>query len=71
MAASLVTAYNLLVTIALKPGMGALPVAGAWAMAIIAVLLFVTSLVIGWDGYKAFQRYSRARRATAEAQTPA
>lgn len=58
MAASLVTARNLYVTIASKPGMAALPVAGAWAMIIIALLLFVTALLIGYDGWKAYQRYS-------------
>jgi hypothetical protein len=38
-------------------------------MIAIAVLLFVTALVIGWDGYKAYQRYSegagKARKAPA------
>ncbi len=58
MAASLVTARNLYVTIASKPGMAALPVAGAWAMIVIAILLFVTALLIGYDGYKAYQKYS-------------
>jgi hypothetical protein len=38
--------------------MAALPVAGAWAMIIIALLLFVTALLIGYDGWKAYQRYS-------------
>jgi len=60
MAASLVTARNLYVTIASKPGMGVLPVIGAWAMIIIAILLFVTALIIGYDGYKAYQKYSAA-----------
>jgi hypothetical protein len=68
MAASLVTARNLYVTIATKPGMAALPVVGAWAMIIIALLLFVTALFIGYDGLKAYQRYSATPTATA---TPA
>jgi carbon starvation protein len=68
MAASLVTARNLYVTIASKPGMAALPVVGAWAMIIIALLLFVTALFIGYDGLKAYQRYSATPTATA---TPA
>jgi carbon starvation protein len=55
LAATLVTARNLYVTIVPRGGSEA---AGAWAMIAIAVLLFLTALVIGWDGYKAFQRYS-------------
>ncbi|HUI89053.1 MAG TPA: carbon starvation CstA family protein [Anaerolineales bacterium] len=59
LAAIVVTAYNLLVTIAIKPGMSALPVAGAWAMILISVLLFVSALFIGWDGYVAYHRLSK------------
>jgi carbon starvation protein len=59
MAATLVTARNLFVTIAIKPGMGALPVAGAWAMIIVSILLFIAAILIGWDGYLAYQRYAR------------
>jgi carbon starvation protein len=66
LAATLVTARNLFVTIVPKGGSAA---AGAWAMIAIALLLFVTALVIGWDGYKAYQRYSqgagKAQKATA------
>jgi hypothetical protein len=53
-----VTARNLYVTIAANPAMGGLPVAGAWAMIVVAVLLVVAALFIGWDGLKAYQRYS-------------
>jgi carbon starvation protein len=56
--ATMVTARNLYVTIAGNPNMGALPVAGAWAMIVVAVLLIVAALFIGWDGLKAYQRYS-------------
>ncbi len=59
LAATLVTARNLYVTIATKPGMSALPVAGAWAMILIAILLFVAALMIAWDGYQAYQRFAR------------
>ncbi len=62
MAATLVTAYNLYKTIATKAGMAALPVAGAWAMIIVSVLLFIAALLIGWDGYQAYQRYARGER---------
>jgi len=68
LAATLVTARNLFVTIVPKGGSAAV---GAWAMIVIAALLFVTALVIGWDGYQAYQRYSKgggkARKAAAAA----
>src|SRR5512145_31183 len=57
LAATLVTARNLFVTIVPKGGAAA---AGAWAMIVISALLFVTALVIGWDGYQAYQRYGKA-----------
>ena len=56
--ATLITARNLYATIILKSKY-ALEVGGAWAMVIIAVLLFVAALFIGWDGYQAYQRYSK------------
>lgn len=56
--ATIVTARNLYVTIAANPVMGGLPVAGAWAMIVVAVLLVVAALFIGWDGLKAYQRYT-------------
>jgi carbon starvation protein len=62
MAATVVTAYNLYKTIATKAGMAALPVAGAWAMIIVSVLLFIAALLIGWDGYQAYQRYGRGEK---------
>jgi len=66
LAATLVTARNLYVTIVPKGGSMA---AGAWAMIVIAGLLFITALIIGWDGYKAYQRYTKApaKKATAAA----
>jgi carbon starvation protein CstA len=68
--ATAVTIRNLYVTIAVKEGMAALPVAGAWAMIVIAALLIVAALFIGWDGYQAYQRYAKggeAKRAPAAA----
>jgi carbon starvation protein len=56
MAATLITARNLFVTIVPQGGSAA---AGAWAMIIISLLLFVTAIVIGWDGYQAYQRYAK------------
>lgn len=71
--ATIVTARNLYVTIAANPAMGGLPVAGAWAMIVVAVLLVIAALFIGWDGLKAYQRYSgkaaQSKPAEAEARS--
>jgi carbon starvation protein len=67
--ATVVTARNLYVTIAVNPKMSGLPVAGAWAMIVVAVLLLVAALFIGWDGLKAYQRYSAKPAAPAPAAT--
>jgi carbon starvation protein len=56
-AASLVTAYNLFVTIATKSGQAAISVIGAWAMIAVALLLVVAALVIAMDAWRAWQRY--------------
>jgi carbon starvation protein len=64
LAATIVTARNLYVTIAANPKMSGLPVAGAWAMIVVSALLFLAAIMIGWDGYKAYLRY----RATHAAQ---
>ncbi len=66
LAATLVTARNLFVTIVPQGGSAAV---GAWAMIIISLLLFVTALVIGWDGYQAYQRYSKVPAKKAAAAT--
>jgi carbon starvation protein len=58
LAATIVTARNLYVTIAANPKMSALPVAGAWAMIAVSVLLFIAAILIGWDGYKAYLRHA-------------
>ena len=60
LAATAVTARNLYVTIAANPKMTGLPVAGAWAMIVVSVLLFVAAILIGWDGFKAYLRYGAA-----------
>ena len=71
--ATIVTARNLYVTIAANPAIGGLPVAGAWAMIVVAVLLVIAALFIGWDGLKAYQRYSgkmaESKPAEAEARS--
>src|SRR5512142_714183 len=56
--ATLITARNLYATIILKSKY-ALEIGGAWAMVIIAILLFVAAIFIGWDGYQAYQRYAK------------
>jgi len=60
LAATMVTARNLYVTIATREGMSALPVVGAWAMILVSALLIVAAVLIGWDGYQAYQRYAKA-----------
>jgi carbon starvation protein len=60
MAATLVTAYNLLVTIAVNPKSAAISVVGAWAMIAVAALLFVAAALIAWDAWKAWNRYRAA-----------
>jgi carbon starvation protein len=67
LAATLVTARNLYVTIATRPALGALPVAGAWAMIVVAILLFGAAVMIGIDGFNAYQRYSRGATPAAAA----
>jgi carbon starvation protein len=59
MAATLVTAYNLYASILSNPKISAEPInfLGAVAMIIVALLLFVASALIAWDGWKAWQRY--------------
>src|SRR5512143_385096 len=61
-AATLVTAYNLYATIAVKPGMSSISVIGAWAMIGVAILLVVAALLIGYDGWKAYRRYSKGEK---------
>jgi carbon starvation protein len=60
MAATLVTAYNLYKTIASNSEVSVVSVLGAWAMIIVALLLFVAAIIIALDGYKAWTRYKTA-----------
>lgn len=68
LAATLVTARNLFVTIVPQGGFAA---GGAWAMILISALLFVSALLIGWDGYQAYQRYAKGTGKTKKAATAA
>lgn len=67
LAATLVTAYNLYATIAIRPGVGLVSVLGAWAMIVVAILLIVAALFIGYDGWTAYQRYSKGAAPAAAA----
>ncbi len=62
MAAIIVNAYNQYVNVLTAPAFASQGIvqAGGWAMIIISILLFVCALIIGWDGWKAWQRYSAA-----------
>ena len=70
MAATAVTAYNLLVTIATRSGQALISVVGAWAMIAVSILLLVAAALIAWDAWQAWNRYrtappEEAREATA------
>jgi carbon starvation protein len=58
LAATAVTAYNLYATVLTKP-VGAIPQFGAWLMIGVAALLIVAALFIGYDGWQAYQRYTK------------
>jgi hypothetical protein len=70
-AASLVTAYNLYTTIAIREGAAAISVIGAWAMILIALLLVVAALLIAWDAWKAWTRYRAMPPEPTPTPTPA
>jgi len=69
-AASLVTAYNLYVTIATREGAALISVIGAWAMIFVALLLVVAALLIAWDAWGAWNRYRAAPAPPEPAPTP-
>jgi carbon starvation protein len=56
-AASLVTAYNLYVTIVSREGSAAISILGAWAMIAVSLLLVIAALLIAFDAWKAWGRY--------------
>ena len=48
-----------------RPATSSTPrLAGAWAMIIVAILLIVAALLIGYDGWKAYRRYSKGAAPT-------
>jgi carbon starvation protein len=71
LAANLITAYNLYVTVLLrnisKPEL-MFAVVGAGVMIVIAVFLDVAALYIGWDAWKAYGRLKAGKVATAPAE---
>ncbi len=71
LAATVVTARNLYVTIATNAKLGAIPRAGAWGMIVVSALLIVAALLIGWDGLKAYRRYRTRPPAGVPAPVPA
>jgi len=72
MAATLVTAYNMWSTVLFPKGAlqtDVLALIGGIAMVLIAALLFVLAAFIGWDGWKAYQKFSgKPQAATAPAE---
>ncbi len=68
LAATLVTARNLYVTIVPQGGFAA---GGAWAMIIISILEFIAALFIAWDGFQAYRRYSHGGMAKEKPVIPA
>jgi carbon starvation protein len=71
MAATAVTGYNLLVTIATRPGQALISVIGAWAMVAVSVLLLIAAALIAWDAWQAWTRYRAAPPEEARAATAA
>jgi carbon starvation protein len=73
-AATVVTAWNLYKTIAIADDVATISVIGAWLMIAVALLLVVAALVIGYDGWRAWQRQRPAEAPATEpapAPTPA
>ena len=71
MAATVVTAYNLFVTIATRPGQALISVLGAWAMVAVSILLLVAAALIAWDAWQAWNRYRTAPPEEARVPTAA
>jgi carbon starvation protein len=57
-AATAVTGYNLYATVLTKP-VGAVPQIGAWLMIAVSLLLIVAAVMIGYDGWQAYQRFAK------------
>ncbi len=66
--ASAVTAWNLYRTIATDDAAATISVVGAWLMIAIALLLIGAALLIGYDGWRAWQRQRPTGVAVADAE---
>lgn len=61
LAAFLITAYNLYVQVFTSAfASNPIVMVGAWFMIIVDLLLFVAAIIIGYDGWQAWQRYGKA-----------
>lgn len=60
-AAFLMTAYNLYQQALTVPAFASQPIVaiGAWSIIVVDILLFIAALFIGYDGWKAWQRYGK------------
>jgi len=56
-AALLITAYNTINQVLTTPGLPIDKVVGNWLAGLIAIYLVISALILGWDSYKAFQRF--------------
>jgi carbon starvation protein len=56
-AALLITAYNTINQVMTTPGLPIDKVIGNWLAGLIAIYLVISALILGWDSFKAFQRY--------------
>ena len=64
--ALLITAYNTINQVMTTPDLAIDRVIGNWLAGLIAIYLVISALLLGWDSYKAFQRF-RTEGAKAEA----
>jgi carbon starvation protein len=55
--ALLITAYNTINQVMTTPGLAIDRVIGNWLAGLIAIYLVISALILGWDSYKAFQRF--------------
>ena len=55
--ALLITAYNTINQVLTTPDLAIDRVIGNWLAGLIAIYLVISALILGWDSFKAFQRY--------------
>jgi carbon starvation protein len=59
-AATVITAWNLYKTVAIREGVAVISIFGAWAMILVALLLIVAAVMIALDGWRAYNQYGGA-----------